>query len=69
MVASKGRARSAGGVLISALVAEGVKIGLIVLLLGLVLATYQDVVAPAFFGSFLVTVLIFGVAIFVREYD
>ena len=69
VVASKGRARSAGGVLISALVAEGVKIGLIVLLLGLVLATYQDVVAPAFFGSFLVTVLIFGVAIFVREYD
>jgi ATP synthase protein I len=69
VVASKGRARSAGGVLISALAAEGVKIGLIVLLLGLVLATYQDVVAPAFFGSFLVTVLIFGVAIFVREYD
>ena len=69
VVASKGRARSAGGVLISALAAEGVKIGLVVLLLGLVLATYQDVVAPAFFGSFLVTVLIFGVAIFVREYD
>ena len=69
VVASKGRARSAGGVLISALAAEGVKIGLIVLLLGLVLATYQDVVAPAFFGSFLLTVLIFGVAIFVREYD
>jgi ATP synthase protein I len=69
VVASKGRARSAAGVLISALAAEGVKIGLIVLLLGLVLATYQDVVAPAFFGSFLVTVLIFGVAIFVREYD
>ncbi|MDH4096586.1 MAG: ATP synthase subunit I [Betaproteobacteria bacterium] len=69
VVASKGRARSAGGVLISALAAEGVKIGLVVLLLGLVLATYQDVVAAAFFGSFLVTVLIFGVAIFVREYD
>jgi ATP synthase protein I len=68
VVASKGKAQSAGEVLIGALVAEGVKIGLIVLLLWLVLATYEGVVAPAFFGSFLVTVLIFGMAFFVREY-
>ena len=69
VVASKGNARSAGDVLISALAAEGVKIGLIVLLLWLVLATYKSVVAPAFFGSFIATVLIFGMAFFVREYD
>jgi ATP synthase protein I len=69
VVASKGKAQSAGDVLIGALMAEGVKIGLIVLLLWLVLATYDDVVAPAFFGSFIVTVLIFGMAFFVREYD
>ena len=69
VVASKGKAQSAGEVLIGALMAEGVKIGLIVLLLWLVLATYEGVVAPAFFGSFLVTVLIFGMAFFVREYD
>ena len=68
VVASKGKAQSAGDVLIGALVAEGVKIGLIVLLLWLVLATYEGVVAPALFGSFLVTVLIFGMAFFVREY-
>jgi ATP synthase protein I len=68
VVASKGKAQSAGDVLIGALMAEGVKIGLIVLLLWLVLATYEGVVAPAFFGSFLVTVLIFGMAFFVREY-
>jgi ATP synthase protein I len=68
VVASKGKAQSAGEVLIGALTAEGVKIGLIVLLLWLVLATYEGVVAPAFFGSFLVTVLIFGMAFFVREY-
>ena len=68
VVASKGKAQSAGEVLIGALMAEGVKIGLIVLLLWLVLATYEGVVAPAFFGSFLVTVLIFGMAFFVREY-
>jgi ATP synthase protein I len=69
VVASKGKAQSAGEVLSGALMAEGVKIGLIVLLLWLVLATYDDVVAPAFFGSFIVTVLIFGMAFFVREYD
>jgi ATP synthase protein I len=69
VVASKGKAQSAADVLIGALMAEGVKIGLIVLLLWLVLATYEGVVAPAFFGSFLVTVLIFGMAFFVREYE
>lgn len=68
VVASKGNTQSAGEVLIGALMAEGVKIGLIVFLLWLVLATYEGVVAPAFFGSFLVTVLIFGMAFFVREY-
>jgi len=69
VVASKGKAQSAGEVLIAALMAEGVKIGLIVILLWLVLATYEGVVAPMFFGSFLVTVLIFGMAFFVREYE
>ncbi len=66
-VASRGDAKSAEGILIGALRAEGVKIGLIVILLWLVLATYRDVVAIAFFGSFLVTVLIFAMAFFVRE--
>ena len=69
VVASKGKAQSAGEILLGALMAEGVKIGLIVLLLWLVLATYDSVVAPAFFGSFIVTVLIFGMAFFVREYE
>jgi ATP synthase protein I len=69
VVASKGKAQTAGEVLIGALMAEGVKLGLIVILLWLVLATYEGVVAPVFFGSFLVTVLIFGMAFFVREYQ
>jgi ATP synthase protein I len=69
VVASKGKAQSAGEVLIGALMAEGVRIGLIVLLLWLVLATYDELVAPAFFGSFVATVLIFGMAFFVRDYD
>jgi len=69
VVAARGKGQSAGGVLISALTAEAVKIGLIVLLLWLVLATYDDVVAPALLGSFVITVLIFTMAFFVREYD
>lgn len=69
VVASKGRAHTAGDVLVGALMAEGVKIGLIVLLLWLVLATYQGVVATALFGSFIATVLVFGLAFFVRDYD
>lgn len=69
VVASKGGKQSAGEVLVGALMAEGVKIGLIVLLLWLVLATYANVVAPVFFGSLIATVLVFGMAFFVREYD
>jgi len=69
VVAARGKARSAGEVLFGALRAEAVKIGLIVILLWLVLAAYEDVVAPALFGSFLITVLIFTMAFFVREYD
>jgi ATP synthase protein I len=69
LVAAKGMARNAAEVLVGALAAEGVKIGLIVLLLWLVLATYENVVAPVFFGSFIATVLIFGMAFFVRDYD
>jgi F0F1-type ATP synthase assembly protein I len=68
-VASRASTRSAGEVLIGALMAEGVKIGLIVLLLWLVLATYADVVVPAFIGAFLITALIFAMAFFVRDYD
>jgi len=68
-VAAMGKGQSAGEVLIGALLAEGVKIGLLVMLLWLVLATYRSVVAPAFFGSFVTTVLIFGMAFFVSDKD
>jgi ATP synthase protein I len=69
VVASKGKGRSAGDVLINALRAEAVKISLIAFLLWLVLATYDSVVAPALLGSFVMTVLIFTLAFFVREYE
>ena len=67
IVASSGKAESAGGVLFSALSAETIKIGLIVSLLWLVLATYRDVVVPAFLGSFALTAVIFAMAFFVRD--
>ncbi len=67
LVAARGEAKSAGGILVGALTAEGVKIGLIFVLLPLVLMTYRDVVVLVFFASFLVTVLIFAMAFFVRE--
>jgi ATP synthase protein I len=47
--------------------AEGVKIGVMVLLLWLVFATYRDLVALALLGSFAVTLVIFSMAFFVRE--
>jgi len=69
LVASAGKADSAGSVLVTALKAEGVKLGVIAILLGLVLTAYTAVVVPAFLGSFMVTVLIFSMAFFVREHN
>jgi ATP synthase protein I len=60
--------KSAGGVLVGALTAEAVKIGLAVLLLWLVLANYADAVVGAVLASFILTMLIFGMAFFVRDY-
>jgi ATP synthase protein I len=68
VVAARRRAKSAGEVLVGALQAESVKIGLIVVLLGLVFATYDEVVVAAFLGSFVATALIFSMAFFVREH-
>jgi ATP synthase protein I len=69
MVAGSGREKSAGGVLVTALKAEGVKLGVMACLLGIVLIVYAEVVVPAFLGSFLLTALIFSMAFFVREHN
>lgn len=65
---SKSGAQSGGGVLLTAVMAEGIRVGLIVVLLWIVLATYREVVVLAFLGSFIATVLLFAMAFFVREY-
>ena len=67
VVAGWGGAKSAGGILFGALRAEGIKIGLIAILLWLVLATYAEIVMLAFLGSFVATIVIFSMAFFVRE--
>jgi ATP synthase protein I len=66
-VASLGKADTAGGIVLAALGAEAVKIGLIVVLLWVVLTNYGDVVVAAFLGTFLATALIFAMAFFVRD--
>ena len=68
LVASRSDAKSAGRVLVGALRAEAVKVGLAVLLLWLVLANYEKVVVAAFIAAFAVTMVIFSMAFFVREY-
>jgi ATP synthase protein I len=67
-MAMTGTADSAGGVLVNALKAEGIKFGVIVVLLALALAFYAEVVVLALLGSFMATMLIFALAFFVRDY-
>lgn len=67
VMVSRNKSGSVEGVLIAALRAEAVKIGVIVLLLWLVFATYKDMIAVAFLGTFMLTVVIFAMAFFVRD--
>lgn len=68
LMASLASPRSAAGVLLGALRAEAVKLGLALVLLWLVLANYRDAVVGALIASFIVTLLIFAMAFFVRDY-
>lgn len=67
MVMQSNNMQSADGTIIAALRAEATKIGLAVILLWLVLALYKDVVLIVFIGSFIVSILVFSMAFFVRE--
>jgi len=62
-----GNVGTAAATLRTALRAEAAKIALIVLQLWLVLATYREVVYPAFFSAFVVTVLVSQAAILIRD--
>jgi ATP synthase protein I len=67
VVVSLSKPDSLGGTLVAAFRAEAAKIGVAVILLWLVFALYKHIVPLAFVGSFAVSILIFGMAFFVRE--
>ena len=58
---------SAENALVSMMRAELAKIVVIVLLLWLILAGYDEVFGAGFIGTFIVTTLIFSLAIFIRN--
>jgi ATP synthase protein I len=66
-VASRSSSRTAGETLRALFRAEASKIMLIVVQLWLVLGSYKQVVPAAFFGTFILTVVLFSMAFFVRE--
>jgi ATP synthase protein I len=67
-LAARASASSPGRALAGALRAEAVKVGLALFLVWLVLANYPQTVVAAFLGTFVVTMLIFAMAFFVRDY-
>ena len=67
-LASRASASSPGRALAGALRAEAVRLGLALFLVWLVLANYPQTVVAAFLGTFVVTMLIFAMAFFVRDY-
>lgn len=66
-LATRRSAESTVSMLTSALWAEMVRIGLIVLLLAASLYFYRDLNAAAFFASFIASVVILSLAVFVRD--
>ena len=67
MMVSGNTARSAGQTLRTLVRAEASKIALIALQLWLVLTAYHDVVMTAFLAAFIISVLVFPMALLVRD--
>ena len=67
LLTARNKVRSAGEVLIVALKAEAAKLFLAILLLWLVLTLYQEVVIAGLIGSFVVSILIFSMALFAGD--
>ncbi len=67
MLVSGSRVRTAGNTLRALFRAEAARIILIVLQMGWVLTTYKEVVHPVFFITFAVSVVVFRMAILVKE--
>ena len=67
VVATHSRKRTAGEALIAMMRAEAGKVALIVVQLWLVLTFVKPLMLAPFFGTFVLTVIFFSAAIFVRE--
>ena len=67
VVATRSRKRTAGEALIAMMRAEAGKVALIVVQLWLVLTYVKPLSLGAFFGTFVLTVIFFSMAIFVPE--
>jgi ATP synthase protein I len=67
VLASRTKPKSAGEALLVMLRAEAVKLGLMVILLVLVLAVYAEAVVPALIAAFIVSVIVFSMAVLVKE--
>ena len=67
VVATRSRKRTVGEALIAMMRAEAGKVALIVVQLWLVLAYVKPLLLGPFFGTFVLTVIFFSMAIFVRE--
>ena len=66
-VATRSSGKTAGEAMLAVFRAEALKVVLIVTQLWLVLAYYEEIVLAAFFGTFVLTVIVFSMAIFVRN--
>lgn len=64
---AESKGSSAGEVLFAALKAEAAKLFLALVLLWLVLATYAEVVVVGLLGAFVVSILIFSMALFAGD--
>lgn len=67
LLTARNKVRSAGEVLLVAFKAEAAKLFLAILLLWLVLTVYQEVVIVGLIGSFVVSILIFSMALFAGD--
>ena len=67
VLVSGSRVRTAGNTLRAMFRAEAARIVLIVLQMGWVLTSYKDVAHPVFFIAFVVSVVLFRMAILVKE--
>lgn len=66
-VATRSDSRTAGEILRTVIRAEVSKVALIVILLWLVLSNYKQLEAVAFFATFAATIVLFSMAILIRE--